>query len=133
MKTFTRIIVVVAAALALAACPFKKEKVKPPVQPPVTPPPLTTLYVNAATGSDSNTGAQTKPLKTLTKATHLATNGSTINGAPGVYNAANGETFPISLPGGVTVIGDEANKGAGTTPTSIVGGGLAPGAASGTV
>ncbi|HXZ55194.1 MAG TPA: DUF1565 domain-containing protein [Burkholderiales bacterium] len=135
MKTFTRIVVVVAAALALAACPFKKDKVKPPVQPPVppSPPVLTTLYVNAATGSDANSGAQNTPLKTITKATELATSGSTINVAPGTYNAANGEIFPISVPGGVALLGDEANKGAGSNPTSVVGGGLAPGAASGTV
>lgn len=136
MKKSTRIVGVVLWALLLSACPLQKEKVKPPVQPPVVPPPvvLTTLYVNAASGSDANSGAQTTPLKTLTKAMHLATSGSTIQVAPGLYDVAhNAETFPISLPGGVQLLGDEVNKGGGSSPTSIVGGGLAPGATAGTV
>ncbi|HKW37949.1 MAG TPA: DUF1565 domain-containing protein [Burkholderiales bacterium] len=122
MKASTQIIVIVSAALALAACPGKKEKEKPSV-----------LYVNAATGSDGNSGTQSSPLKTLSKAMRIATNGSTVQAAPGVYDAHNGETFPISVPGGVLLIGNEASKGGGSAPTSIVGGGLAPGAASGTV
>jgi nitrous oxidase accessory protein NosD len=136
VKKSTRIVGVVFWALLLSACPLQKEKVKPPVQPPVVPPPvvLTTLYVNAASGSDANSGAQTTPLKTLTKAMHLATSGSTIQVAPGLYDVAhNAETFPISLPGGVQLLGDEVNKGGGSSPTSIVGGGLAPGATAGTV
>jgi parallel beta-helix repeat protein len=114
-STYGRIVVVVLAALALTACPYKREREKPAV-----------LYVNAVTGSDTNPGTQASPLKTLTRAMRLAGENATVQAAPGVYNAQNGEIFPILVREGVKLIGDEANKGGGSTPTSIVGGGLAP-------
>jgi parallel beta-helix repeat protein len=72
-----------------------------------------TLYVNQATGSDSAAGSQSAPLKTLTKALKQAQSDTTIQLAAGNYNAAGGEAFPLQVPSGVKVIGNEGNKGSG--------------------
>ena len=54
----------------------------------------------------------------------VATSGTTVQVLPGIYDTLNNnETFPIVVPAGVLLIGDEANKGVGT---SIVGGGQVP-------
>jgi parallel beta-helix repeat protein len=34
--------------------------------------------------------------------------------APGIYDTANGETFPLYIPAGVSLVGDETTKGAST-------------------
>jgi hypothetical protein len=39
--------------------------------------------------------------------------GTAIQLAAGTYSAATGETFPIKIPAGVIVVGNEANKGSG--------------------
>ena len=126
MTAYTRIPVVVLAALALAACPGKKPK-----DPPV--PPAQTIFYVSTSGSDMNPGTQSSQFKTITHAMTKATrSGSTVYVAVGTYDVANGETFPITVPAGVLLIGDEANKGGGSTPTRIVGGGgQAPGATAG--
>src|SRR6266581_2445059 len=120
-SAYTRILVVILAALALAACPGKKGK-KPDETPAV-------YYVSPA-GSDGNPGTQTSPFKTISYAVRVATrSGTTVQVDPGTYNVANGETFPITVPAGVLLIGNETSKGGGT---SIVGGGgQAPGATAG--
>ena len=124
-----RIPVIILAALALAACPGKKNK-KHDDDGPSTP---SVYYVNASGGSDMNPGTQTSKFKTITKAMSVATrSGTTVEVAPGLYDVANGETFPITVPAGVLLKGDETTKGGGSTPTSIVGGGgQAPGATAG--
>ncbi len=121
-SAYTRIPVIVLAALALAACPFKKEKRHD--DPAI-------YYVSASAGLDTNSGAQSSPFKTITHAMRVATRGgATVHVAPGTYSSD--ETFPIVVPAGVLLIGDEPNKGGGSTPTSIVGGGgQAPGATAG--
>src|SRR6266853_776291 len=123
-SAYTRIPVVILAALALAACPFQKEKKHD--DPAV-------YYVSALAGSDTNPGTQSSPFKTITHGMRVATkNGTTVRVAYGAYNVANGETFPIIVPAGVLLIGDETSKGGGSTPTSIVGGGgQAPGVTAG--
>src|SRR5260221_12696181 len=120
-SAYTRIPVIILAALALAACPFQKEKRHD--DPAV-------YYVNALAGLNTNSGTQISPLKTITYALSVAKrSGSTVHVLPGAYNVANGEVFPITVPAGVLLIGDEPNKGGGSTPPSIVGGGgQAPGA-----
>src|SRR6266853_2522722 len=123
-SAYTRIPVVILAALALAACPFQKEKKHD--DPAV-------YYVSALAGSDTNPGTQSSPFKTITHGMRVATkNGTTVRVASGAYNVANGETFPIVVPAGVLLIGDETNKGGGSTPTSIVGGGQVPAFPAGT-
>jgi len=80
-----------------------------------------TYFVNAATGDDSRTSVEaqdsTTPWKTLTRAIRGtapdANNpvnpdlspGDTIFVAPGMYDTANGEEFPLTLVDGVRIIG----------------------------
>jgi len=70
-----------------------------------------TFYVNPVTGSDTNLGSQQAPFKTITQALKVATDNTKIQLADGNYNAASGEVFPLTIPSGVIVVGDEANKG----------------------
>lgn len=70
-----------------------------------------TLFVNSATGNDSASGGQSDPLKTIAKALSRAQSGTVIQVAPGNYNAASGEVFPLIVPSGVTILGNEATKG----------------------
>ncbi|MBD2346329.1 DUF1565 domain-containing protein [Anabaena subtropica] len=73
---------------------------------------ITIVYVNPVTGNDANTGSRQSPLKTLTRALKT-TPPAIIQLAVGTYNTANKEVFPLVIPEGVTVVGNEANKGAG--------------------
>jgi Protein of unknown function (DUF1565) len=83
--------------------------------------------VNGATGSDATGNGITVSYKTITKALSLAHLGDTVTVAPGTYDNVLGETFPIVIPSGVKLIGDEANKGNGSQKTFIFGGGGARG------
>ena len=90
---------------------------------PSIPAPVKDLYVDAMAGKDSNSGlSQGSAFKTLTKALATAKSGQSVHAAPGTYDAANGETFPLSIPSGVQLLGDEANKGKGMVSTLISGG-----------
>ncbi len=79
-----------------------------PIPPTLTP--LSTIYVNAMTGSDtSGNGSQSNPYKSLTKAVAVLTaakslspTGVTITLSAGNYGVANGEKFPIAIPSSVT-------------------------------
>ncbi len=91
-----------------------------------------TLYVDFSTGVDTNPGTQASPFKTITHAMSVATSGTTVQVAPGIYDASSlstPEVFPITVPAGVLLIGNEGSKGSGT---SIVGGGQVPGFPAGT-
>jgi parallel beta-helix repeat protein len=79
------------------------------------------LYVDAVNGSDLNPGTNDAPFTTITHALSVAGSNKTIKVRPGTYNAALGEVFPLLLQPGQVLIGDEANKGDGATPTLIVG------------
>lgn len=74
------------------------------------------LYVDANSGSDAiGDGTSGNPLKTITKALAIAGGASgrdTIHVAPGVYNAALGETFPLTCIE-VDLLGE------GTTPDDV--------------
>jgi len=77
-------------------------------------------FVNQRLGSDAAAGTSAAlAFKTLTHALAVAATskgvGPTVAVAPGAYNAANGEVFPLIVPTGVTLVGDEANLGQGTT------------------
>jgi len=71
------------------------------------------LYVNPATGNDRGASDQYSPFKTLTRALQQSRGETRIQLAPGVYNQASGEIFPLSVPAGVTVLGNESDKGKG--------------------
>lgn len=97
-----------------------------PIVPTLAP--LSTIYVDAATGSDtSGNGSLNNPYKTLTKAVavldaakSVPTNGVTINLSSGDYNAANGEQFPIVVTKNATING--SNYGSGPRFGSFVDG-----------
>lgn len=74
---------------------------------------VVTLYVNPMTGNDTNTGSRLSPFKSLTHALKLTQIPTIIHLESGTYSAASGEVFPMIIPGGVTVVGNEANKGVG--------------------
>ncbi len=81
-----------------------------------------THWFVSPTGDDTSAGnSSATPFKTITKALSVAQSGETIFVAPGTYSA--GETFPLHVPGGVALIGDEPNRGAAATPTRIAGAG----------
>ena len=69
------------------------------------------LYVNPTSGNDLALGNLHAPFKTLSNALNHALEGTTIQLAPGTYEKANGEIFPLIIPGNVIVLGDESNKG----------------------
>lgn len=73
------------------------------------------IYVDAVIGLDANSGFSTAPLKTITFALGGAVSGDTVQVLPGLYDTTNGEAFPIVVPAGAFLIGDEANKGSTTT------------------
>ncbi|HEU4521618.1 MAG TPA: right-handed parallel beta-helix repeat-containing protein, partial [Thermoanaerobaculia bacterium] len=81
-----------------------------------------TYFVNATTGNDANDGV-TLPWKTITRAlTGVETvSGDTVSVAPGVYDSTNGESFPLVLKDGVSVV---SQSGPGST--SIIGDGSSP-------
>ncbi|NJN03353.1 MAG: DUF1565 domain-containing protein [Leptolyngbyaceae cyanobacterium RM1_1_2] len=70
------------------------------------------LHVHSTAGSDSQgNGAQRRPLRTITYALQIAQPNTIILLAPGLYNQASGETFPLRLKPGVTVQGAPASAG----------------------
>ncbi|MFB2917740.1 MULTISPECIES: DUF1565 domain-containing protein [Aerosakkonema] len=97
--------------------------IKPaPVQIAQTPNTANVIYVNPKTGNDS-TGAgnsEATAYRTITFALKQAQPGTTIQLAPGSYTADSGEVFPLTIKRGVTLRGDESNKGQGIV---IIGGG----------
>ena len=64
-------------------------------------------YVNASTGSNTTgTGTQSSPWKTITYALNqISGSGHTLNVAVGTYNTTLGETFPIVVKNGVSLVG----------------------------
>lgn len=93
---------------------------------PPTLAPLSTIYVDAKTGSDtSGNGSQSNPYKSLTKAVAVLTaskslshTGVTITLSAGNYGAANGERFPIAIPSSVSVPITITGSNYGISPAS---------------
>jgi parallel beta-helix repeat protein len=82
----------------------------------------TVIYVNPQTGTDSTGAGSTEanPYKTITYALSQAQPGTVIQLAPGNYTSETGEVFPLAIPQGVTLRGEESTKGQNTV---ITGGG----------
>ncbi len=74
---------------------------------------VVTLYINPMKGNDTNTGSRLSPFKSLTRALKVTKIPTIIHLESGTYSAASGEVFPLIIPEGATVVGNEANKGAG--------------------
>ncbi|MBW4674516.1 MAG: DUF1565 domain-containing protein [Desmonostoc geniculatum HA4340-LM1] len=72
-----------------------------------------TLYVNPVTGNDINIGSRLSPFKSLTRALKVTKIPTIIHLESGTYSVAGGEVFPLVIRGGVKIVGDEADKGAG--------------------
>ena len=70
---------------------------------------MTTFYVNPETGSNANPGTATEPFKTITHALSQASAGSLIQLRMGQYSSE--ETFPLTVPAGVKLVGNEGSKG----------------------
>jgi hypothetical protein len=127
MPWLTRAFFLLVAAIAMAgivsgaACTRRGKS--SPIPP--TSSPLTTIDVNPRTGSDTTgDGSSAKPYKTLTKAIAVVKSsplqGLAIQLSLGVYNAANGEKFPIIIPTGMTING--SGYGAGFARGSFING-----------
>ncbi|MDH5545302.1 MAG: DUF1566 domain-containing protein [Gammaproteobacteria bacterium] len=89
----------------------------------LNPPPsvVTDFIVSATQGDDSLPDPACPVYKTLTAAVSNALPNSTIWVAPGVYDSANGEVFPITPTNNIVIIGDAATRGLSSTPTLISG------------
>ncbi len=72
---------------------------------------VATIYVNPVTGNDANTGSRTSPVKSISQAIKQAKSSTIIQLGNGTYSTANGEVFPLLIPSGVLVVGNEGNKG----------------------
>jgi parallel beta-helix repeat protein len=80
------------------------------------------LYVNPNGGQDApNAGSAGAPYRTIAYALQRAQPGTMVKLAPGTYSSQTGETFPLMLPEGVILSGDEPTKG---QTVIITGGGV---------
>ncbi len=71
----------------------------------------TTWFVSSQTGSDANPGTSDEPFRSITKALSLAQDGESVRVRSGSYGLGNGETFPLVVPPGVSVIGNVLSRG----------------------
>ncbi|WP_448563221.1 DUF1565 domain-containing protein [Trichothermofontia sp.] len=75
------------------------------------------VFVDAQTGHDrQGDGSQVAPYRTLTHALQVASAGTVILLAPGVYDQAHGEVFPLRLQPGVTVQGQPVRTASSQEP-----------------
>lgn len=70
------------------------------------------IYVNPALGSDTaGQGRENSPFRTISYALTQATDNTVIQLAPGSYTADTGESFPLVVPSGVILRGNESTRG----------------------
>lgn len=86
-----------------------------------------TLDVDPSRGVDEPSGRPHLPYKTLTAALGAAQGNTLVKLALGTYSTATGERFPITLPNGVMIAGQETTQGQGVV---VTGGGAGPGGSS---
>jgi hypothetical protein len=67
--------------------------------------------VDEQVGDDANPGTIEAPFKTISKALSVVTSSESIRVRPGTYDEGNGEIFPLIMPAGVTMIGEEETHG----------------------
>lgn len=82
-------------------------------------------FVNPRLGSDDAAGTSAaQAFRTITQAIAAINTPAAAGGkaggpvvalAPGLYDAAGGEVFPLVVPAGTTLVGDEENRGEGIT------------------
>ncbi len=79
------------------------------------------IYVNPASGTDAaGAGTEASPYRTITYALRQATPGTYVQLARGSYTQDSGEVFPLVVPPGVTIRGEESEKG---QTVALIGGG----------
>jgi len=79
------------------------------------------IYVNPAFGRDAaDAGSEAAPFRSITYALQWARAGTVIKLARGSYTPSTGEAFPLALPPGVILRGEEQTKG---QTVAIIGGG----------
>ena len=85
----------------------------PPVVTAQIPAGTNVIYVNVATGTDSESAGSSEqtPLLTITAALQRAQAGTVVQVANGSYTAKTGEVFPIVVPSGVTLRGNPSTQG----------------------
>ncbi|CDN10391.1 hypothetical protein RintRC_2308 [Richelia intracellularis] len=76
---------------------------------------VATIYVNPVTGDKNYKGLRLQPYKTISQALATKKTPMIIQLAPGTYSTENGERFPLVIPPGVIIVGNEATKGKGIT------------------
>jgi parallel beta-helix repeat protein len=71
------------------------------------------LYVNPDVGADSPQAgtSQAAPFRTITYALKQAKPGTVVQLSPDLYTTETGEVFPLIVPKGVTLRGEESNQG----------------------
>ncbi len=66
-----------------------------------------TVHVSVNEGDDeTGTGARTRPVRTITRGVEIAGTGTKVSIASGTYTEDTGETFPIVLTDGITLVGE---------------------------
>jgi uncharacterized protein DUF1565 len=108
----TLFLAVAVAAIALVvgstACTRRGGNGLPPAP---TPTPITGYFVDPVKGKDTNNGSQTAPFKTITHALAMVKKSTaaplTVMLSPGVYTHNSGETFPLVIPTGVSLTGND--------------------------
>ncbi|MGF1571102.1 MAG: S-layer homology domain-containing protein [Nodosilinea sp.] len=78
------------------------------------------IEVDPNRGNDQPNARPSQPFKTLTAAVTAVQGNTLITLAPGTYSATTGERFPLTLPDGVMVTGQETTQGEGI----VIAGGL---------
>ncbi len=69
------------------------------------------LFVNPAGNATGANGSEVAPFKTIAQALQVAGENSVIVLASGTYSAETGETFPLVLKSGVSIIGNSQSRG----------------------
>ncbi|MDH6088561.1 S-layer homology domain-containing protein [Umezakia ovalisporum] len=72
---------------------------------------VTRLYVNPLQGNDENNGSRLNPFQSITRALKVTKTPVIVQLTSGKYSVASGEVFPLVIAAGVTVVGNEDNKG----------------------
>ncbi len=75
---------------------------------PATTPIVIAWYVDAVAGNNGNPGTEAEPFLTLTHTLSVAQDGDVVKVQPGRYD---NEAFPLVVPPGVTLLGDEPGRG----------------------
>lgn len=69
------------------------------------------LFVNPAGNATGGNGSEVAPFKTIAQALQVAKENSVIVLASGTYSAETGETFPLVLKSGVSIVGNSQSRG----------------------